>query len=255
MDLLDILWEDPHGLAVNKPAGLLTQPSEARSIAPTLEGSIRRYLCPEAPANVYLGTVHRLDRPVSGVILWAKTSKAARRWADQFAKRQAQKTYWAIVETPAVLNDHPSETATEVWTDWLTAPDRAGQARVVPAGTGGAVEAITAIEWGPEVISPDGHPRWRWLELHPRTGRTHQLRAQAAARGWPIVGDSTYGSRVPFDQGIALHARRLRIDHPIRHEPLTIEAGPPPAWEGWIAGSPELNRWLTHHTRCPESGV
>ena len=248
VDLLNILWEDPHGLAVNKQAGLLTQPSEAGSDAPTLEGLIRRYLCPEAPASVYLGTVHRLDRPVSGVILWAKTSKAARRWADQFAKRQAQKTYWAIVATATIADELTSGRPAEVWTDWLTAPDRAGQAQVVPTGTKGAVEAITAIEWGPEFIPSVGHPQCRWVQMRPRTGRTHQLRAQAAARGCPIVGDSTYGSRVPFDPGIALHAWRLRINHPIRHEPLTIEAGLPAAWNDWIDGSPELTHWLTRQT-------
>ena len=252
MDPLDILWEDPHGIAVNKPAGLLTHPGTAGSADPALDGRIRRYLRPEAPAEVYLGTVHRLDRPVSGVILWAKTSKAARRWAEQFALRQAQKTYWAIISVPAGTGDLTTNVRTEIWTDWLTSPDREGRAQVVPAGTRGAVEAITEVEWGPAatMVGRD-HPRYRWLQLHPRTGRTHQLRAQTAARGGPILGDSTYGSAVPFGQGIALHARRLRIHHPIRHEPLTIEAGPPTAWDAWTAGSSELARWLSQ-TRFPE---
>ena len=254
MDSLDILWEDPYGLAVNKPAGLLTQPAQARSVEPSLEGSIRAYLCPESPLSVYLGTVHRLDRPVSGVILWAKTTKAARRWAEQFAERLARKTYWAIVETSALADNLASAAQAEVWTDWLTAPDRVGQARVVATGTPGSVEAITAIEWGPVVNAVDGHPPCRWLRLHPRTGRTHQLRAQTTARGCPIVGDAAYGSQVAFDQGIALHARALRINHPIRHEPMTIEAELPPAWNSWTVGSPGLIQRLSQ-TRFPESAV
>ena len=93
---LVVLFEDPHCLAVVKPAGLLTQGTAAGE--PTLEAEVRRYLNPGAPGAPYLGTVHRLDRPVSGVVVWAKTPKAARRLAGQFARRTARKEYWAIVE-------------------------------------------------------------------------------------------------------------------------------------------------------------
>src|SRR4051812_47677741 len=96
---LTILFEDAHCLATVKPGGELTQGTSAGG--PTLEARVRRYLNPRDPASVYLGTVHRLDRPVSGVILWAKTLKAARRLAGQFAARQARKEYWAIVEGTA----------------------------------------------------------------------------------------------------------------------------------------------------------
>ncbi len=229
MGPLDVLWEDPYGLAVNKPAGLLTQPARSGDDQPTLEGSIRLHLRPDDPASVYLGTVHRLDRPVSGVILWAKTPKAAHRWAEQFAGRLARKEYWAIVELGA--NGIPQ--TGEVWDDWLLGPDRSGQAQVVPPGTPGAVQAITRVEVGdPEPVSPSGD-RLLWLKLRPETGRTHQLRAQAASRGWPIVGDATYGSTTPFDRGIALHARTLAVEHPIRRSPMTLHAPPPPSWSGW----------------------
>src|SRR3982751_2969190 len=93
---LRILFEDSHCLAVAKPAGVLTQ--RGASGEPTLEAEVRRHLRPDDPASAYVGTVHRLDRPVSGVILWAKTPKAARRWAEQFARREVRKEYWAIVE-------------------------------------------------------------------------------------------------------------------------------------------------------------
>src|SRR4051794_17912786 len=91
-----VLYEDAHCLAVAKPAGMPTQ--GAPTGEPTLEAAVRRYLRPHDPSTVYLGTVHRLDRPVSGVVIWAKSPKAARRLADQFARRQARKEYWAIVE-------------------------------------------------------------------------------------------------------------------------------------------------------------
>src|SRR4051794_11495719 len=104
---LVVLFEDPHCLAVVKPAGLLTQGTAAGE--PTLEAAVRRYLTPGAPASPYLGTVHRLDRPVSGVVVWARTPKAARRLADQFARRAARKEYWAIVEWAVPASDQDQD--------------------------------------------------------------------------------------------------------------------------------------------------
>ena len=226
--MLDILWEDPHGLAINKPAGLLTHPGGGARDEPTLEALIRRYLRPDDPGSVYLGTVHRLDRPVSGVNLWAKTPKAAQRWGDQFARRLARKEYWAIVAGPPVgLNDDPDR-----WDDWLTPPDRSGRAGVAGEGTPGAVRAVTRVEVT-DARPVAGDTTFAWLKLYPETGRTHQLRAQAAARGRPIVGDLTYGSTVPFDSGISLHARSLTIEHPIRRIPITLTARPPGTWGRW----------------------
>ena len=223
-DELAVLWEDPHGLAVSKPAGLLTQGHAPG--ATTLEAMIRSYLRPEDPASVYLGTVHRLDRPVSGVILWAKTPKAARRWAEQFARREARKEYWAIVE-----GDGSRPGISGTWEDWLTSPDPGGCARVVEAGSAGSVRALTRFEVGENPALPEG---CRWLKLWPETGRTHQLRVQSSARGWSIVGDSIYGSRRPFEAGIALHARSLTVEHPITRRSITIEAPLPDSWSGWL---------------------
>src|SRR5207249_10993156 len=113
-DALVILFEDPHLLAVAKPAGVLTQGRPGGE--PALEAAVRRHLDPEAPGTCYVGTVHRLDRPVSGVLVWAKTPKAARRLAEQVARREAQKEYWAVV---AGIPE-PGE---GVWDDWLCVED------------------------------------------------------------------------------------------------------------------------------------
>lgn len=235
MDRLEPIWEDPHGLAVNKPPGLLTQPRGPHDAGLSLEKLVRQYLRPDAPERVYLGTVHRLDRPVSGVILWAKNPRAAHRWAIEFQKRRARKEYWALAapepgSTPIALR-------AETWTDWLLPPDQAGRAQVVPSGSRGALEAVTEVEPGPSLTGPNTGAGWVWLKLRPSTGRTHQLRAQAAARGWPIVGDAAYGSTESFEAGIALHARTLAIPHPILRSPLVLEAPLPPSWLGLIPGS------------------
>ncbi len=220
-----ILWEDPHGLAVDKPAGLLTQGTGSGEV--TLEDRVRRHLRPADPASAYVGTVHRLDRPVSGVILWAKTRKAARRWAEQFARREVRKEYRAIVEAGrAPTGDRGT------WDDWLTPPDVSGRARVVAPGTIGASRASTSFE----VIREGGISEgFLLLRLRPETGRTHQLRAQSAARGLPIVGDAAYGSARAFPVGIALHARSLTVFHPVDRRSIVFEAREPDAWSGWLA--------------------
>ena len=230
---LEILWEDPYGLAVNKPAGLLVHPGATTTGETTLEQLVRRYLRPEDPASAYLGTVHRLDRPVSGVILWAKTRKAASRWAELFRARQVRKEYWALVES----DDPASLFLKSMWDDWILGPDRSGRARITVAETSGASRAMTRMEQG----SGEYHPRdaaTTFVKLFPETGRTHQLRAQAAERGCPIIGDRTYGSVRDFGVGIALHARSLTLQHPIRREPLTITANLPAEWMAQAASTP-----------------
>jgi 23S rRNA pseudouridine1911/1915/1917 synthase len=216
---LEVLFEDAHLLVVNKPAGLSTQ---APPIAgATLEAAVRAHLCPEDPAGVYVGTVHRLDRPVSGVVLWARTPKAARRLSQQFAARRAIKEYWAIVEgAPAPIDD--------LWEDWLYFDDTGlGRVQVVAPGTPRARPARTRVHLGRARALPDS---CSWLRLWPETGRTHQLRIQAASRRLPILGDRQYGSDRDFPEGIALHARSLTISHPARDQRLTFEAPLPRAW-------------------------
>ncbi|HEY1379327.1 MAG TPA: RluA family pseudouridine synthase [Gemmataceae bacterium] len=227
-----VLFEDNHCLAVAKPAPLLTQGPPAAGL-PTLEAWAKDYLRAKyaKPGNVYLGVPHRLDRPVSGVVLFARNSKAAARLAEQFQRHQVTKVYWALVDGTVEPDDG-------VWADYLRKlPDEA-RVEVVPPDTPGAkraelrYHALRPVEGG--VL----------LELRPTTGRTHQLRVQAAARGLPIRGDELYGSRTPFgppaalprDRVIALHACGLTFLHPIRYEPVTVTAPLPDYWADLAPG-------------------
>lgn len=218
-DPLLILFEDPHLLAVAKPAGVLTQGRPGGE--PALEAAVRRHLGPDAPAACYVGTVHRLDRPVSGVIVWAKTPKAARRLAGQFAGREAEKQYWAIVAgVPAAREG--------IWEDWLCVEETGlGVVQVCSGLAPRAQRAVTRFQADGARRLPPGAAR---LRLWPETGRTHQLRVQAASRGLPIWGDRAYGSKESFPQGIALHARSLTVRHPILRQPMTFEAPLPAHW-------------------------
>jgi 23S rRNA pseudouridine1911/1915/1917 synthase len=227
---LQVLFEDNHCLAVAKPAPLLTQgvPFDAPGgPIPTLEAMAKAYLKERyhKAGNVYLGIPHRLDRPVSGVVLFARNTKAARRLAEQFQGRQVEKTYWAAVE---------GEVSPEagVWEDWLRKlPEEARSERVEPE-TPGARHARLGYR---RVALAAG---CTLLEIRPETGRMHQIRVQAAVRGWPVRGDVLYGARLPFgpaaatprDRVIALHARSLTFLHPIRYEPITLVAPMPDYW-------------------------
>ncbi len=220
-----VLFEDNHCLAVSKPAPLLTQGVPGG--IPTLEAAVKAYLKERyhKPGNVYLGIPHRLDRPVSGVVVFARNTKAARRLAEQFQNRQVAKVYWAAVEGDV----QPAEGE---WEDWLLKiPEEARAERVTPAAAG-AKRAV--LRYRRLLTGPDG----TLLELRPETGRMHQIRVQTAVRGWPVLGDALYGSRRPFgppadlprDRAIALHARRLTFLHPIRYEPITLTAPLPAVW-------------------------
>jgi 23S rRNA pseudouridine1911/1915/1917 synthase len=220
-----ILFEDNHCLAVAKPAPLLTQGVPAG--IPTLEAWVKAYLKAKyhKAGNVYLGIPHRLDRPVSGVVLFARNTKAARRLAEQFRERQVTKVYWAAVEGEIA----PAEGA---WEDWLRKlPEQARSERVQP-DTPGARQAVLAYRR----LQPCAGGTL--VEFRPLTGRMHQIRLQTALRGWPVRGDTVYGAKLPFgppdapprERIIALHARSLTFLHPIRYEPVTIVAPLPPVW-------------------------
>jgi 23S rRNA pseudouridine1911/1915/1917 synthase len=229
---LEILFEDNHVLAVAKPAPLLTQGVPVG--VPTLEAMVKAYLKEKyhKAGNVYLGIPHRLDRPVSGVIVFARNTKAARRLAEQFQTREVRKIYRAVVETSPTGERVPDEGQ---WIDWLLKiPEEARTERVEP-GTLGAKRA--SLHFRRLRSAEDG----ALLEIAPETGRMHQIRVQAASRGWPIRGDTLYGSRLPFgppaelprDRIIALHAWSLTFLHPIRYEPMTLTAPLPATWAEW----------------------
>jgi 23S rRNA pseudouridine1911/1915/1917 synthase len=241
-----LLFEDEHCLAIVKLAGQFTQGCWAPPGERTLEQEVREYLDPADPSSVYVGIVHRLDRPVSGVLIWAKTSKSARRLSQQFERRRVEKEYWAIVEeTEKVragqggdesLKRSPAE---DTWTDWLTPPGVSGVVQSVAAGSARARQAVTRFGQEHAPCLPTG---CQWLRLWPETGRTHQLRVQAALRGLPIVGDTVYGATQPFPRGIALHARRLGLRHPMLQTPLELIAPLPAAWaeHGFILPGTEI---------------
>jgi 23S rRNA pseudouridine1911/1915/1917 synthase len=234
---LVILYEDNHCLAVAKPAALLTQGVPPG--IPTLEAMVKAYLKERynKPGNVYLGIPHRLDRPVSGVVLFARSSKAAARLAEQFHERQVRKIYWAIVEGDV----QPAE---GTWDDWLLKIKEEARTEVVTPETSGARQA--QLHYKRLQAIPEG----TLLEIEPATGRMHQIRVQAAARGWPVRGDVLYGTKrtfgppaeLPRDRAIALHARSLTFLHPIRYEPITVTAPLPVSWSEIGIGDQPLSR-------------
>ena len=223
---VDILYEEGPCLVALKPPGLLTQaPPGIDSMELRLKVFLRER--EKTQGKVYLGVPHRLDRPASGAMVFARHVRAARRLAAQFEARRVEKLYWALVEgvvTPAA----------GTWTDCLRKiPDQA-RAEVVAADHPEGRQAVL-------------HYRTRaaldgvcWLEIELETGRTHQVRIQAASRGHPILGDGQYGARVPFGiqhederlRAIALHARSLRFSHPKSKAAVCVTA---PVGEDWHA--------------------
>jgi len=219
---LEILYEDNHCLAVYKPAGVASTHYQGR--AETMDRAAKAYLKTKhrKPGNVFLGVVHRLDKPVSGVLLFARTSKGAARLAEQFREGTVEKIYWAIVEGDIDKSAGSLE-------DWLRRNREAGRVEVVEPRLRGARQALLHFQTR-NVL--DG---LSWLELRPQTGRTHQLRVQLAHHGHPVYGDAKYGSIHTFDKGIALHAHALTFLHPIRYEPITLTAEVPKKWRGRFA--------------------
>lgn len=218
----DILFEDNHCLAIAKPAGVLS--THYQGTEETLDRAVKGYLKAKyrKPGNVFLGVVHRLDRPVSGVLLFARTSKAAARLAEQFRQGTVEKTYWAVVEGGVAK-------AAGTLEDWLKKDQTIGRVEVVEPRTPGARQALLHFQ------RKAAHGGLTWLEVRPQTGRTHQLRVQLAHRGYPIYGDAKYGSVRIFDGAIALHARALTFLHPVRYEPITLTAEVPRTWRGRFA--------------------
>jgi len=219
---LDILYEDNHCIAVAKPAGVPS--AHFAGLEPTLDRAVKAYLKEkyQKPGNVFLGVVHRLDKPVSGVLLFARTSKAAARLAKQFREGSVEKTYWAVVEG----DNLPTAGSLE---DWLLKDQEAGRVEVVEPRSPGAKQALLHFQVRGQ------HGGLTWLEVRPQTGRTHQLRVQLAHHGHPVYGDAKYGSIRTFGGVIALHARALTILHPISYEPIALTADLPREWRGRFA--------------------
>ncbi len=214
---LDILYEDNHLLAVNKPPGLPTMGVAAGR--PSLVNRAKQYIKQNyhKPGNVYLGVVSRLDTGTSGVVLFARTSKAAGRLSEQFRDRTVQKTYWAVVA--GSIEPPEGELA-----DWLAKDDAAHQMRVVAAQSRGAKEARLRYRVLRRIGSASA------LEIDLLTGRKHQIRVQLASRGHPVWGERKYARGPAFEGSLTLHARRLVCEHPTKRTGLEIEALAPASW-------------------------
>lgn len=219
--LPEVIYEDNHLLVVNKPAGWLVQGDESGDLP--LSEWAKQYIKHryDKPGDVFLGVVHRLDRPVSGVVVFARTSKALSRMNKLFQERKIEKTYWAITaEVPDPLEGtlvhyikkDPRRNRSHAW-------DRPREA--------GAKKAELTYR----LLARVGHHYL--LEVKPLTGRPHQIRAQLAKMGWPIRGDVKYGFPEPNpDASIHLHCRALAFVHPVRKEPVKFTA-PLPNEQVW----------------------
>ena len=210
---MNVIYKDNHLLVVNKPCGQLVQGDQTGR--PTLLDEGKAWLKEQygKPGNVFLGLVHRLDRPASGVVVLARTSKAASRLSDEIRSHRAKKTYWARVsgETPR----------SGIWTDRLLR--EAYSSRVVDPPDGKeALLSFTRQRF-------DG--KSSTVEIDLKTGRHHQIRVQFAHRGHPILGDRRYGSASEYTpDAIALHAREMCIKHPTRDENMLFVAEPASSW-------------------------
>lgn len=213
--MLEVLYEDNHVLAVNKPAGLLVHGDETGDT--TLADLAKDYIREKynKPGNVFVGVVHRLDRPVSGVILLAKTSKALARLNELFRSKKTRKTYWAVVQ-----NRPAQEEGTLV--HWLVKDS----AKNITKAYAKENKSGQRSELNYKLLSAQQNRHL--LEVNPITGRSHQIRVQLASMRCPILGDLKYGAPQPLpDKSIALHARQLQFEHPTLKTPVTVSALPP----------------------------
>ncbi len=211
-DTLHVLYEDNHLLVVEKPANMPVQADASRD--EDLLSACKAYIKKKyhKPGEVYLGLVHRLDRPVGGVMVFARTSKAAARLTAQFKGRQARKQYVAIVE------GHAAPKA--FLTDWLCKDESTNTVSVVREGSDGA--KIAKLDY--TLLAHDRESSLLDISLH--TGRPHQIRVQLSSRGFPIVGDMRYNPGAKPGTQIRLWAYSLTILHPVQNEPLTFYSIP-----------------------------
>lgn len=219
-ELLEVVYHDNHLLVVNKPAGLPTVPDDSRDESLLERAKAWVGETYKKPGAVFLGVVHRLDRPVSGLVVLARTSKAAARLTAAFAERRVEKVYWGV----SARCPEPPEGSLE---QWLQKDRERNRVHVVPVGTEGAKLAST--QWS----TLERGPRSCLVELRPSSGRPHQLRVAMASLGAPLLGDLRYGANKPLlDRSVALHARLLELPHPTRSERLRFEL-PPPNQDAW----------------------
>lgn len=218
MKNLQVIFEDNHLIAVNKPAGMLVQGDETgdKPLVDFAKDYIKaRY---NKPGDVFLGVVHRIDRPVSGAVVFARTSKALERMNKLFADRKVDKTYWALVK------DRPDPISGTL----IHYLDKDRERNITKALDGPSRRHPDAkkSELTYELISSIGN--YHLLEVHPKTGRSHQIRAQLSRIGLPIKGDVKYGyPTLNSDGSIHLHCRSMKFIHPVTKLEVEIMADPP----------------------------
>ena len=211
----DILYEDNHLLIVNKRCGELVQPDPSGE--PALEDEIKDFIKQRdnKPGEVFLGVIHRIDRPVSGAVIFAKTSKALARMNEQMRAGTIEKIYWAVTEQTPVPESGELR-------HWLVRDPKSNRSRVWEAPRAEAKESRLRYE---TLARSD---RYTLLGVELLTGRHHQIRAQLSKIGCPRKGDLKYGARRSnTGGGISLHSRSVRFEHPVRHETVSVTAPAP----------------------------
>ncbi len=222
--MLDVLYEDNHLIAINKEAGMIVQ-ADKTGDKPMSE-LVADYIAEKyaKPGKAFIGVVHRIDRPVTGVVLFARTSKALERMNEQFKSREVSKSYWAVVRSaPPKLED--------TLVHWLNKDGEKNRVSFYSKEVPGSLRSELYYKC---IQEENG---FYLLEINPLTGRSHQIRVQLSAIGCPICGDNKYGyPRAYKERFIALHAKKLEFIHPIKKEPICIEAPLPVGlgiWEYW----------------------
>ncbi len=212
---VEVLYEDNHLIAINKKPSQIVQGDKTGD--EPLSEKVKNFLKEKynKPGNVFAGVIHRIDRPVSGVVLFAKTSKALSRMNELFRNREVKKTYWAVVK-----NKPPHESGTLV--NYLVKDEKNNRSKAVSAENKSGLKA----ELSYKILAHTNS--FFLLEVDPITGRHHQIRVQLSTMGSPIKGDMKYGfQRGNEDGSIHLHAHKINFEHPVTKEKMEIIAHPP----------------------------
>lgn len=221
MAKLDVLYEDNHIIAVNKSTSDIVQGDKTGDTP--LSDMVKAYIKKKykKEGDVFLGVVHRLDRPVSGVVIFARTSKALTRLNKMFQDKEVKKTYWAVVK------NIPQDDAAEL-RHYMVKNGEKNKSYAYPNDKKGSKLAVLSYK----MISSSAN--YHLLEVHLQTGRHHQIRCQLSKIGCPIRGDLKYGfARSNEDGGINLHSRKLELVHPVKKEKISIVAPPPKSDNLW----------------------
>ncbi len=229
---MEIVYEDNHLIIVNKACGEIVQGDRTgdEPLVETLKQWIKEKY--QKPGNVFCGVIHRIDRPTSGLVVFARTSKGLSRMNELFRKGEVHKTYWAIVQ-----NRPPKQTDT--LTHWLVAHEKGNRTEVFDAPKEGAQKAVLKYR-----VIAEGE-RYHLLEVELLTGRKHQIRAQLSHIGCPIKGDLKYGARRSNPGGgISLQSHRICFQHPVSKLEIDITAPTPPQplWQVLAAAASEQKK-------------